>query len=135
MKNSPRPLILAISILVTSIFATAEKTDPSTQPSTPTPTEVPIIIVPKKDLPQIPTPPKRIEALMHVTQDALWFDLPFEDYPISATVESMSGFGYWTATFTDTSSCEIPFNGPVGDYRLTLTTADNSSYTGLFSLE
>ena len=78
MKDSLRPLILATSIFVTSTSATAEKTEPSTQPSTPAPAEVPIIIVPKKDLPQIPAPPKRNEALIHVTADARWVGLPVE---------------------------------------------------------
>jgi hypothetical protein len=68
--------------------------------------------------------------------NGLRINIPFEEYPVTAEVEQLTTpFGYWTATFTDAASCEMPFDDTVGDYRLTLTTADNSTYTGYFTLE
>jgi len=73
---------------------------------------------------------------MTVSSGLLEFQLPFEDYPICVEIEGEGAtFGYWTTTFTDAASCEMPFDGTVGDYRLTLTTAGNSTYTGYFTLE
>ncbi len=81
-------------------------------------------------------PSKSIDILMTVSSGLLEFQLPFEDYPICVEIEGEgTTFGYWTATFTDAASCEMPFDGTVGDYRLTLTTAGNSTYTGYFTLE
>ena len=121
---------MAIAAISMSAISLAEKKDPPKKYP-----EIPIIIYEGTEVPKTYSLIGFAEITALFSDCSLILDLPFEDYPISATVESMSGFGYWTATFTDASSCEIPFNGPVGDYQLTLTTAGNSSYTGIFSLE
>ncbi len=124
--------LLAIAFLIPEINAEEQKAKENEG----TPITLPIVVRKEKKPPTKYAPSRNIDILATIDNGAISFVLPFEDYPIYVEIEGDgTTFGYWTTTFTDAASCEMPFDGTVGDYRLTLTTADNSTYTGYFTLE
>jgi len=129
-----RFLSLAVAFIA---FCYAFAENQPTTPPPPPPTqdvEIPIIKDPKRPIKFAPA--KRLPVYMSFGGGMAVFDLPVDGYPVTLEIiQETTPFGYWTATFTDAASCEMPFDGTVGDYRLTLTTADNSTYTGYFTLE
>lgn len=66
----------------------------------------------------------------------IWFIFPFDGYPMQVVIEMESEpYGVWSTTLMDTQSFLDSFDGYSGDYKLTITTADGSSYIGYFTLE
>ena len=135
---------LATLFLVSPVCLAGDGNTTPTTPTTPTnppsgqPSDgevIPIIVIKEQPIPILHAPSRGIPITLETTCRGLRFDLPFEEYPIVVSVMSEYGFGYWTATFMDVNSCEMPFDGTVGDYKLTLTTSGNSTYTGYFTLE
>lgn len=114
------------------VFADTTHTPP--HPPSTGDVDIPIIKDPKRPVKFAPA--KRLPVHMSYGGGVVVFDLPVDYYPVTMEIiQETTPFGYWTATFTDGSSCDMPFDGTAGDYRLTLTTADNSTFTGCFTLE
>ncbi len=100
------------------------------------PPAIPIIIYEEDECPKTYSLTGFIEISATVTDGTISFELPFEGYPMTVEIvgEGMTR-GYWSGTLFNSLHPEISFDGTVGDYRLTLTTAGNSTYTGYFTLE
>ncbi|MDE6534272.1 MAG: hypothetical protein K2M27_12155 [Muribaculaceae bacterium] len=136
-----KKIILSMVLLSALSFSPAVVADNQTtpdKPTTPPPSgeTIPVVIIKGQPRPILHAPAKGIPMTIETLDNGLRINIPFKEYPVTAEVEQLTTpFGYWTATFTDAASCEMPFDGTVGDYRLTLTTADNSTYTGYFTLE
>lgn len=128
--------ILPAMLIAETTASVPENPTPGSQKPQ-SPTTLPVIVV--DDRPTAPgkaKPGKRYEVMTSLSGEFISFVIPFESYPVVCElVQETYPYGYWTATFTDASSCEMPFDGTVGDYRLTLTTASNSTYAGYFTLE
>lgn len=132
MKQSIIGLLMAVLAIVSaSLSHAAEKKNPPANPPA-----IPIIIYEEDECPKTYSLTGFIEISATVTDGSISFDLPFEGYPMTVEIvgEGMTR-GYWSGTLLNSLHPEMPFDGTVGDYRLTLTTADNSTYTGYFTLE
>lgn len=71
-----------------------------------------------------------------IADGVIEFDIPLEDYPLQVEVELLSEpFGYWSATFSDSFDTEMEINGESGDYKLTITTSEDTTYIGYFNLD
>lgn len=71
-----------------------------------------------------------------LSRGCVCFIFPFEGYPMQVDIEMESEpYGVWSTTLMDTQSFLDNFDGYSGDYKLTITTVDGSSYIGYFSLE
>ena len=132
-------LLVGVLLLPSMLIADSSTSDSKnpTPPKPQTPSTVPVVIA--DDRPTAPgkgKPGKRYEVMTYLSGGTIGFDIPLDAFPMECElIQETYPFGYWTATFTDAASCEMPFDGTVGDYRLTLTTAGNSTYTGYFTLE
>lgn len=81
-------------------------------------------------------PSMGIDISIVISGCAITFDIPLEDYPLQVEVELLSEpFGYWSATFSDSFDTEMEFGGESGDYKLTITTSEDTTYIGYFNLD
>ena len=86
---------------------------------------------PNKHIPSIAIP-----VCISIKGNMIWIENPSGDYPMQVEIEmETEPYGYWTTILSDEQSTLDGFDGFHGDYRLSLETADGSSYIGYFTLE
>lgn len=126
---------LGVALGIGVILADNNRPQPSPQPNKGT---VPIFIRRENIPPKKYAPSLGITMTANVSECGLSFNLPFPeiDYPVTVELELESEpYGFWTATFTDPSSCELEFDVSVGDYRISIITSESTEYAGYFTLE
>lgn len=99
---------------------------------------IPIILKKDKIPPKKYAPSLGITMTVSVTDSGMLLNFPFADgdYPITVELELLSEpYGFWTATFMDSSSCELEFDVTNGDYHMSVATSDASEYSSFFYLE
>lgn len=125
-------LLLTISVLVVPILC-ADNAPSSSETKD---TTVPIWIRKDGGGPNKHMPPANIPVQISINENSVWFAFPFADYPMQVDIEMESEpYGVWSTTLMDTQSFLDSFDGYSGDYKLTITTANGSSYVGYFTLE
>lgn len=75
-------------------------------------------------------------ASIEVDNGSMSIALPFDEYPVDVEVDMLTSPScYWSATLTDSRSTIEGFTALPGEYAITISTNDNNTYVGNFSIE
>lgn len=115
-------------------YATESYKESMEQPSAPSSTEIPILIVKSKKKDGKFAPAKQICIVCHVEDDKISFESPFEYDTMNVELVRLgNSMEIWSTIFFDNSYIDMYFERESGDYKISLN-YDGSEYIGYFSI-